>query len=48
MMKNTAALFALALLPRALKVDLRGTETMLLRKSADDWRIVHIAATARR
>ena len=27
---------------REKKVDLRGTETMLLRKSADGWRIVHI------
>jgi ketosteroid isomerase-like protein len=27
---------------REKKIDLRGTETMLLRKSADGWRIVHI------
>jgi ketosteroid isomerase-like protein len=27
---------------REKKVDLRGTETMLLRKSAEAWRIVHI------
>ena len=27
---------------REKKIDLRGTETMLLRKTADGWRIVHI------